>query len=217
MGARKASAVAVSLVDDAALDELFHQHGHQSIGYGKHKSLSRRPTTTGGAFAGSLTSQPGKTAIFNKSLQNLAAEEVERLKEIIASKDDMITKLSRKLSHVRAYPLKGLGGGRMGGDSSDDERGLYSEEQKAAGAGKSVQFDARVIKTHTTLGGEDDESESESFKAEEDEFQRRRVEDALALQRHFSASGRKARAAQPAHIRAIRESKSFKERPGWEM
>ena len=194
--------------DDAALDELFHRHGHQTIGYG-HK---RRPTSahaglgnsssTGFASSTAATARKAQPRLFNKTLSSIAAEEIEKLKQVIAQKDERIRNLSRKLSHARAYPLMGMGGGcTTTAAGSDDEGLLLSEEAKASAKGKSGRFDPPG----------DDESETASFLAEEEVCHLRRVDSALELQKQYNERSAKVRAAQPPHIRAIRAARSFAE------
>lgn len=185
-----------------------HSHQQQQPNSNSHHAGSRR---------GTEHHRP-RHNIFKKTLHHISAEELEKLRDIIAAKNVIITKLSRKLSHARAYPLKGINEPIIDTDSDYED---YENTQNN-GTGKSVQ---RVRKSSSTrMGssakfsalsafndGDDNASETASFLAEEEAHQQRRVEKAVEIQQMYNERAAKVKASNPPHIRAIREARSFSE------
>jgi len=149
------------------------------------------------------TSTPKTANVFKRTLHNITTQELEKLREIIITKDELITRLSRKLSHARAYPLKGM--------HYTPEDTLSDDEPQQANNNKSSKQNATLSqKIHMTFD-EECESESESFVAEEEARHVRRVNLAVELQQMKNERKARTKANNPPHIRAIRDAKSFAE------
>jgi len=161
-----------------------------------HTSMRTRPSTANNTTTHTIETTPS----FKKSLYNITAGELEKLREIIASKDEIITKLSRKLSHARAYPLKGAALDPSAEVDSDDEPVKT----------KPNPFNTNKP-TFNNANDDDVYSETESFLAEEEACHEKRVHMAMDIQRMKNERAAKKKAANPPHIRAIREAKSFAE------
>ena len=163
---------------------------------GNH-SMRTRPSTANNTTTHTIETTPS----FKKSLYNITAGELEKLREIVASKDEIITKLSRKLSHARAYPLKGA--------ALDPSAEVYSDDEPIKPKNNPLQSTNK--QTFNNANDDDVYSETESFLAEEEACHEKRVHMALDIQRMKNERSAKKKAANPPHIRAIREAKSFAE------
>ena len=160
--------------------------------------------------------------VFKKSLNEINADEIEKLKEIIAQRDYKIASLSRKLSHARAYPLKGINEPTRTYNAYDEEDELENGNNGTGSGGGGgngnggnsggVKIGVSIVGTFQSNPFDDDQiSETESFLAEENEFEKRRVAKALEIQQGYNERAVSARASNPPHIRAIRSAKSFAE------
>jgi len=130
--------------------------------------MRARPSTANNTTTHTIETTPS----FKKSLYNITAGELEKLREIIASKDEIITKLSRKLSHARAYPLKGAALDPSAEVDSDDEPVKT----------KPNPFNTNKP-TFNNANDDDVYSETESFLAEEEACHEKRVHMAMDIQR----------------------------------
>ena len=142
-----------------------------------------------------------KVNAFTKTLHHITNEELDKLREIIAEKDEIIQRLSRKLSHARAYPLKGI--------NTTVERNSDDENMNITASNTNLNSSSHKISMNFI--DDETESESESFLAEEEARHLRRVDMAVELQKMKNERKLKTKAGNPPHIRAIREAKSFAE------
>jgi hypothetical protein len=167
----------------------------------------------------SVNLDPTQRSVFKKTLHAISAAELERLRQAISARDATIAKLSRKLSHARAYPLTGINVPGYNHEEDDiDIMGMGPAASAAASvlskkSGVSGSMGGSFRGSGGLLqdpGGDDDEElESASFIAEEEKLQQQRIDNALEIQRKYSVHAAKLKESNPPHMRAIRAAKSF--------
>lgn len=126
--------------------------------------------------------------------------EVAKLTDSLAAKSAQVLKLSQQLSRARAYPL-------MSAQRALPTGGWVKDDDSLPGIDDTA---ARIAKTKRASFAEYDDLElTAEEEAEEGKLEEDRIGKALQVQREYNDRTQRTRAANPPHIAAIRNSRSF--------
>jgi hypothetical protein len=164
----------------------------------------------------------------NKSPEDALNDEIMRLHGEIQLRDQKLTRLSRKLSLARSFPLLGAEDSndefrddqQINGGNAKSSRGIAWESDENQGSklnlltsrgAHSSNVDYLVGNNIQQMNYMLDEAESVStrFRLVEGKYQESRIEHAVRLQEEFNDRFSQHRSNLPPHIAAIRQAKSF--------
>lgn len=143
-----------------------------------------------------------------KSLESQHENEIKRLRAIVQERDAQIQRLSRSLSHARAYPLLGMQPDKAGPAEFDNKGVGLLQSQLRFLTPKINLKDYFADLEGSLYDGKEFESDSVNFLQHEDMLQGQRESDAVATQKDYLYT-RAMRNAKSPHITAIRQSLSF--------
>lgn len=149
----------------------------------------------------------------HKSIEEINATELVKLREQNERKDNQIVELSRKLSYARAYPLR---------SAFDTETVSDASRTNTSEAIHGISFRSKKLSSTDRKDGTvnpqdffndlDDivaEDFGDEYEEKEKELEESRLEYALNLQRDFNDRILRRKAANSPHIQAIRKSRTF--------
>jgi hypothetical protein len=156
----------------------------------------------------------GKSRSMEKVMEGMNVEEIMKLKNENLNKAQTIVKLSRKLSHARAYPLLSIQESENNdGDKAEQDINI-SEFPLSANQEKKYHFINQYNFYNTEISDnkymrDELESVSSNFLREEEALADKRIKNALNIQTEYNQRYEEKRNHASKHVKAIRSSKKF--------